>query len=165
MEICWQNSLNIFQTVCKSSHRSCSNKEAVLKSFLILTRKQLCWSLFFKKAWDLRPEKKRLQHRCFPANIVKFSITSISNLRMAVSWYILQNAFRTYSCFIILLSLYYIIIPVWIYTWTYYTCPNSFYSNSKMESPEKFAKMFKVNNNSLEQQNDVVLVFFNFEKI
>ena len=34
-----------------------------------------------------------------------------------------------------------------------------------MESPEKFAKMFKVNNNSLEQQNDVVLVFFNFEKI
>ena len=115
MEICWQNSLNIFQTVCKSSHRSCSNKEAVLKSFLMLTRKQLCWSLFFKKAWGLRPEKKRLQHRCFPANIVKFSITSISNLRMAVSGYILQNAFRTCFCFILF---YYSIL------YYYYSCLN-----------------------------------------
>ena len=38
-------------------------------------RKNLCWSLFLNKVAGLRPGsllKKRLQHRCFPLNLVKF---------------------------------------------------------------------------------------------
>ena len=110
MEICWQNNLKIFQTVCRSSHRSCSNKEAVLKNFLILTRKQLCWSLFYKKAWGLRPEKKETPIQVFSCEYCEISRTSVSKLRMAASGYILQNAFRTCSCFILFYYLYIILL-------------------------------------------------------
>ena len=50
----------------RSSHRSCSIKNAVLKNFAKFEGKDLCWSL--------RPAtlfKKRLQHRYFPVNIAK----------------------------------------------------------------------------------------------
>ena len=43
-------------------------KIGVLKNFSIFAGKHLCWSLFLIK--------KRLQHRCFPANIAKFLRTS-----------------------------------------------------------------------------------------
>ena len=39
----------------------------VFKNFAIFTGKHLCWSLFFNFI------KKKLQHECFPVNIVKFS--------------------------------------------------------------------------------------------
>ena len=44
-------------------------KESPPKNFAILTRKYLCWSLFFNFI-------KRLQHRCFPVNIAKFLRTA-----------------------------------------------------------------------------------------
>ena len=50
-------------------------KKGVPKNFKKITRKHLCWSLFFNKVAGLRPEtllKKRVQQRCFPVNFVKF---------------------------------------------------------------------------------------------
>ena len=50
-------------------------KKDVLKNFTKFTRRNLCWSLFFNKIADIRPEtlsKNRLQHRCFPVNFVKY---------------------------------------------------------------------------------------------
>ena len=47
----------------------------VLENFTKFTGKQLCHSLFFNKVAGLRPaalSKKRLWHRCFPVNFVKF---------------------------------------------------------------------------------------------
>ena len=40
--------------------------------------KNLCWSLFYKKAAGLKPAillKKRLRHSCFPQNFAKISRT------------------------------------------------------------------------------------------
>ena len=39
-------------THCGSSHRRCSIKKAVLKFFVILTGKHLCWSIFLIKLQD-----------------------------------------------------------------------------------------------------------------
>ena len=55
-------------------------------SGVLQNRKQLCEGLFFHKATCLRPAtflKKRLRHKCFPVNIVKFFRTAslIGNLR------------------------------------------------------------------------------------
>ena len=48
--------------------------KVVLKNFTKFTGKHLCWSFFFNNVadWPLTLLKKRLQHRCFPANFVKF---------------------------------------------------------------------------------------------
>ena len=50
---------------CRSSHRRCYIKKAVLKSFAICTGKHCNFI------------KKRLQHRCFPMNTTKILRTSI----------------------------------------------------------------------------------------
>ena len=50
-------------------------KKGVLRSFTKFTGKHLCQSLFFNKVAGLRPAtllKKRLWHKCFPVNFVKF---------------------------------------------------------------------------------------------
>ena len=50
-------------------------KKGALRNFTKYSGKHLCQSLFFNKVLDLRPAtllKKRLWHRCFPANFVKF---------------------------------------------------------------------------------------------
>ena len=50
-------------------------KKGVLRNFTKFTGKHLCQSLFFNKVAGLRPAtllKKRLWHRCFPVNFVKF---------------------------------------------------------------------------------------------
>ena len=50
-------------------------KKGVLRNFTKFTGKNLCLSLFFNKVTDLRPAtllKKRLWHRRFPMNFVKF---------------------------------------------------------------------------------------------
>ena len=47
----------------RSSHSRCSISKAVLKDFLLFSRKHLCMSLFLIK---------RLQHKCFPVNIANF---------------------------------------------------------------------------------------------
>ena len=64
----------------RSSHRRCSVKKGVLRSFAKFTRKHLCQSLFFNEVADLRPAtllKKRLRHRCFPVNFAKFLRTPL----------------------------------------------------------------------------------------
>ena len=50
-------------------------KICILKHFAIFTGKHLCWSLFFNEITGFRLAtllRRRLQHRCFPANIGKF---------------------------------------------------------------------------------------------
>ena len=50
-------------------------KKGVLENFTKFTEKHLCQSLLFNKVAGLRPAtllKKRLWHRCFPVNSVKF---------------------------------------------------------------------------------------------
>ena len=50
-------------------------KNGVLRHFTKFTGKHLCHSLFFNKVLGLRLAtlfKKRLWHRCFPVNFVKF---------------------------------------------------------------------------------------------
>ena len=52
----------------------------VLRNFTKFTGKYLFQSLFFNKVSGLRPAtlfKKRLWHRCFPVNFVKFLRTPI----------------------------------------------------------------------------------------
>ena len=59
----------------RSSHQEVFCKKGVLRNFEKLTRKHLCGSLFFDKVAGLRPAtllKKRLWHRCFPVNFVRF---------------------------------------------------------------------------------------------
>ena len=50
-------------------------EKGVLRNFAKFTGKYLCQSLFFNKVADVRLEtllKKRLAHRRFPVNFVKF---------------------------------------------------------------------------------------------
>ena len=57
----------------RSSRADVFYKKAVLRNFTKFTGKHLCQSLFFNKV--ARPAtlfKKRLRHRCFPVNFVKF---------------------------------------------------------------------------------------------
>ena len=59
----------------RSSRPDVFCKEGVLRNFTKFKGKHLCQSLFFNKVADLRPAtllKKRLWHRCFPVNFVKF---------------------------------------------------------------------------------------------
>ena len=69
----------------------------VLKNFANLTRKHLCWSLFFNKVSGLRPSglqnvlKKRLQHRCFPVKFARFLRTSIFTEHL---WWLLPSQIR-----------------------------------------------------------------------
>ena len=71
------NKLTMFQNyVGRSSHQRRSMKKGVLKNLTgKVTGKLLCQSLFFYKAEGLRPAtllRKRVWHRCFPVNFVKF---------------------------------------------------------------------------------------------
>ena len=53
-------------------------KKGVLRNVTKFTGKHLCQSLFFNKVADPRPAtlfNKRLWHRCFPVNFVKFQRT------------------------------------------------------------------------------------------
>ena len=70
-------------------------KKVFLKTSTKLTWKHLCWSLFFNKISGLRSVtlKKKLQHRCFPVNFVKFLRSSF-----------LQNTSRRLRLFIICLT-------------------------------------------------------------
>ena len=63
------------QTTTRSSQQRCSMKKSVLGNSTKFTRKHLYQSLFVNKVAGLRPAtllKKRLWHRCFPLNFVKF---------------------------------------------------------------------------------------------
>ena len=59
----------------RSSRPEVFCKKAVLKNFAKFTGKHLCQSLLFSKVAVLRPAtllKRRLWHRCFPVDFVKF---------------------------------------------------------------------------------------------
>ena len=65
----------------RSSHRRCSVKKGVLKSFADFTRKHLCGSLFLIIAGlACNFIKKRLPHRCFPVEFAKYLRTPILNI-------------------------------------------------------------------------------------
>ena len=63
----------------RSSHQKYSMKEGILRNFTKFTGKHLCQSLFLNKVAGLTPAtllKKRLWHRYFPVNFVKFLRTT-----------------------------------------------------------------------------------------
>ena len=73
-------------------------KIGVLKNFAIYTRKHLCWSLLFNKVAGLRPAiliKKRLQHKCFLANIGKsfYRVTPVAASK--------TRQFLLYLCYVL----------------------------------------------------------------
>ena len=71
--------MKIYKSVLRSSPQRCSMKKVVLRNFAKFTGKHLCQSFFFNKVAGLRPAtslKKRLWHRCFPVNFVKFLRTT-----------------------------------------------------------------------------------------
>ena len=63
----------------RSSHGRCSVRKGVLRNYAKFTGKHLCQSLFSNKVAGLRLAtllKKRLWHRCFPVNFLKFLRTT-----------------------------------------------------------------------------------------
>ena len=59
----------------RSSHQKCSIKNAVLKNFAVFTGKHPVFDSLFNKVAGFQAckfIKKRLKHRCFPANIANF---------------------------------------------------------------------------------------------
>ena len=74
----------------KQSSRGVLLKGA-LRNLTKFTGKQLYQRLFFNKVADLRPAtllKKRLWHRCFPVNFVKFLRTPLFTEHL---WWLLLN--------------------------------------------------------------------------
>ena len=66
-------------------------EKGVLRNFTKFTGKHLCQSLFFNKVAGLRLAtllKKRLWHRCFPVNFVKFLRTPFFIEHL---WWLLLN--------------------------------------------------------------------------
>ena len=75
-------------------------KKGVLRNFPKFTGKHLCQSLFFNKVAGLRPStllKKRLWHRCFPVNFVKFLRTPFLTEHL---WWLLQSCYCRCQWFI-----------------------------------------------------------------
>ena len=63
----------------RSSRPEVFGKKGVIKNFTKFTGKHLCESLFLNEVAALRPAtlfKKKIWHRCFPVNFVKFFRTT-----------------------------------------------------------------------------------------
>ena len=63
------------QSSHRSNHQRCFIRKGVLRNFTKFLGKHLFQSVFFNKVAALKPatlSKKRLWHRCFPKNFVKF---------------------------------------------------------------------------------------------
>ena len=77
-------------------------KKCVLRNFTKFTGKHLCQILFFNKVADLRPAtllKKRLWHRFFPLNSMKFLSTPFlqntsERLLLRIIWFRIRVWFR-----------------------------------------------------------------------
>ena len=75
----WEFAFILTKVTFRSSRQEVFCKKGVLKNFAIFTGKRLCWTLF-NKVTGLQACNfimKRLQHICFPVNIVKFLRTTI----------------------------------------------------------------------------------------
>ena len=84
----------------RSSHQRCYVKIGVLRNFTKFTGRHLCQSLFLNKVSGLRLATlfiKRLWHKCFPVNFVKFLRTPFYTERL---WWLL---FPHLSLYILLL--------------------------------------------------------------
>ena len=90
--------------VFRTHHQRCSIKKSVLKNFAKLTGKSMCWSFFFNKVTDLRPEtllKKRLSQRCFPVNFAIFLRTTFlqsASRRLILNFPVLETLFSRKNC-------------------------------------------------------------------
>ena len=81
-------------------------KKGVLRNFTKLTGEHLCQGLFFNKVAGLRPAtrlEKRLWHRCFPVNFVKFLRTPF--LKEHLWWLLLYSLYIDYPLSRISLSI------------------------------------------------------------
>ena len=99
-------------------------KIGVLKRFTKFTGRHLCQSLLFNKVTDLRPAtllKKRLWHKCFPVNLVKFLRTAFS--LEYLRWLPLCN-FTEYELFKGILRRFLLLVP------EYLLCVKVFYKKS-----------------------------------
>ena len=88
--------LHLILTLFRCSHRRCSVKKGVLKSFANFIGKCLWWSLFLIKLQTFSLIKKILQHRCFPVRPPK-------SLRTTISRNIYKRLLLSFSLLIILL--------------------------------------------------------------
>ena len=87
-------------TQCWSSCPEVFNKKGFLRNFLKFTGKHLCQSLFFTKVAGQKPAtltKRRLCHRCFPMDFVKFLRTPFYIEHL---WWLLNNGgiHRSLNC-------------------------------------------------------------------
>ena len=100
----------------RSSHQRCSVKKGVLRNYTKFTGKHLCQGLFFSKVTGLRSAtllKKRLWHKFFPVNFVKFVRTpflqntsarlllifeKIGTDTLSLHIFFNYNAWNRYSC-------------------------------------------------------------------
>ena len=98
--ILWKTSRYLHAT----SHRRCSVKKGVLKSFPNFIGKHLWCSLYLIKLPACNFIKKRLQHKCFPVNFGKLLKTPVlKNIRerlLVVKW--VDEDFQPREAFIVL---------------------------------------------------------------
>ena len=66
------SSINLNRQLITEAATNVFYEEGALKSFTRFTGKHLCQSLFFNKTGSATLLKKRIWHRCFPVNFVKF---------------------------------------------------------------------------------------------
>ena len=94
----------------RSNHQMCSVKIDVLRNFTKFRGKHLCQSFFFNKVAGLRSAtlfKKRLRHRCFLMNFVKFLRTTFLqdtsgrlflNFQQVALWFVILTKRLIVSC-------------------------------------------------------------------
>ena len=87
--------VNVSWEVSKAA--TCSVRKGVLRKFAKFTRKHLRQSLFFNKVAGLWPAtllKKRLWHRCFPVNFLKFLRTPfLTETSARCFWWLFDSVF------------------------------------------------------------------------
>ena len=84
----------------RSSHAEVFSRKSALRNFAKFTGKHLCQGLFVNKVADLRPavlSKKKLWHRCFPVNFVKFLTEGLYD-KIFLSTVSFQHLIHIYGC-------------------------------------------------------------------
>ena len=86
--------------MCRSSRPEMFCKNGVLWNFAKFTGNHLCQSFSFMNVSSLRPPatllKKRLWHRCFPVNFVKYLRTPFFTEHLR--WLLLHVIIKLFSC-------------------------------------------------------------------